>query len=263
MIRLYQGSGSGEIQLLGQPLTPEDWRKLRAGVVRLLKARGCQLASELLSSIPFELHDGTNSFGDEFSLLYLSAPLEQYVEIAEKHEDPKGKQAFREIAESVTEVGPPMRFIAVALDAKAGPPPVTSPLLEVTSDAIERALADAEQLIHSRGAVSGVDRVHTAFHGYLRAVCVKLNITVPDDAGITQLFKLVRDNHSALAAGGPRADDIDRIARAMATILDSLNPLRNRASVAHPNDTVLGEPEAMLVINTIRTLLHYLNAKLA
>jgi hypothetical protein len=262
MIRLYQGSGSGEIDLLGHSLPPEDWRTLRENVIRLLKARKAQLASELLTSIPFDLHDGTNSFGDEFSLLYLSTFLAQYVDLAERHEDPDSRQAFRQIAETITEVGPPIRFIAVALDTKAGPPPVTSPLLAVTSDAVERALADAEQLIHTRGAVSGVDRVHTAFHGYLRAVCAKLNIIVPDDASVTQLFRLVRDNHPALAPSGPRAEDVDRIARAMATILDSLNPLRNRASIAHPNDALLGEPEAMLVINTIRTLLHYLNARL-
>jgi len=261
MIRLYQGSGSGEINLLGQPLPPEEWRRLRDNVVRLLKARNHRLAAQLLESIPFELHDGTNFFGDEFSLLYLSAPLEQYVEIAERHEDPAGKQAFREIATAITEVGPPIRFIAVALDAKAVPP-VASPILEVTSDAVERSLADAERLIHARGAVSGVDRVHTALHGYLRAVCAKLEIAVPDDAGITQLFRLVRENHPALAPAGPRGEDIDRIARALATILDALNPLRNRASLAHPNEAVLGEAEAMLVINTIRTLLHYLNAKL-
>jgi len=51
MIRLYQGSGSGEIELLGQPLPPEDWRRLRENVIRLLKARKAQLASELLASI--------------------------------------------------------------------------------------------------------------------------------------------------------------------------------------------------------------------
>jgi hypothetical protein len=157
MIRLYQGSGSGEIELLGQPLPPDEWRRLRENVIRLLKARKADLASEFLASIPFDLRDGTNSFGDEFFLLYLSAPLEQYVALAEHHEDLKGRQAFRQIAETISEVGPPIRFIAVALDTKAGPPPVTSPLLEVTSDAVERALADAEQLIHARGAVSGVD----------------------------------------------------------------------------------------------------------
>jgi hypothetical protein len=37
--------------------------------------------------------------------------------------------------------------------------------------------------------------------------------------------------------------------------------LRNQASVAHPNVDLLAEPEAMLFINSVRCLLHYLNAK--
>jgi hypothetical protein len=57
-------------------------------------------------------------------------------------------------------------------------------------------------------------------------------------------------------------NDITRVLHAMATILDALNPVRNRATVAHPNEMLLDEPEAMLVINTVRTLLHYLDAKL-
>ena len=46
-----------------------------------------------------------------------------------------------------------------------------------------------------------------------------------------------------------------RVALAMANIVDALNPLRNRASLAHPNTGLLEEPEAMLVINAVRTLL--------
>jgi len=41
----------------------------------------------------------------------------------------------------------------------------------------------------------------------------------------------------------------------------ALLPVRNRASVAHPNAELLGEPEARLVINVGRTLLDYLDAK--
>lgn len=38
--------------------------------------------------------------------------------------------------------------------------------------------------------------------------------------------------------------------------------MRNQASEAHANDRLLEEPEAMLVINVVRTLLHYFNARL-
>jgi hypothetical protein len=60
----------------------------------------------------------------------------------------------------------------------------------------------------------------------------------------------------------PRAKDIDRIIQAISTILDALNPVRNRASGVHPNALLLQEPEAMLVINCSKTLLHYFDSKL-
>ncbi|MGA9854515.1 MAG: abortive infection family protein [Gammaproteobacteria bacterium] len=261
MIRLYHAGGSGEIQLLGNPLSSEDWTKLRLNACRLLRARNFQRAAQLLESIPFEIRDGTNVFCDEFSLLYLSASLERYVEMGERVTNEEDSQAFRQIARVISEVGPYIRFVAVELDTKAGPAPVMSPNLAITSDAVERALKDAEQLILAQGAVSGVDRAHTAFHGYLKAVCLKQSIPVTEDAGVIDLFKLIQNNHPKLNPQGARARDVIKIGRAMASILDALNPLRNRATLAHPNDILLKEPEAMLVINSIRTLLHYLNSK--
>jgi hypothetical protein len=262
MIRLYEGGGSREIDIVGGPRPREEWASVRQNVGRLLRARKADLAAKLLEEVPFNLCDGTNFFGDEFSVLLLTASLEQYAAFGEQHEDLEARSAYRSIAETMTEVGPYVRFIAVELDTKAGPIPVASPSLAVTSDAVERSLADCEQLIHSRGPTSGVDRLHTAFHGYLRAVCDQSGIRAEEDAGLTQLFKLIREQHPAFIIGGPRAGDIDRIVKAMATILDSLNPVRNKATLAHPNESVLEEAEAMLVINGVRTLLHYLDSKL-
>ena len=127
---------------------------------------------------------------------------------------------------------------------------------------VERALADAEQLIYSRGAASGVDRVHTALHAYLKGIAEKASLQFPENAGITTLFKLLCGSHPALHVPEPRAGEIDRVIRSISTILDALNPVRNRASGAHPTEAVLRGPEAMLVINSVRTLLHYLDAKL-
>lgn len=39
-------------------------------------------------------------------------------------------------------------------------------------------------------------------------------------------------------------------------------PLRSQASLAHPNEELLGEAEAALVISVGRTLLTYLDARL-
>ncbi|WP_373235094.1 abortive infection family protein [Mycobacterium marinum] len=75
-------------------------------------------------------------------------------------------------------------------------------------------------------------------------------------------MKLLRQSHSALAMSGPRAEDITRILGAMATVLDSLNPIRNNASVAHPNTELLDDAEAHLAINAARTVFAFLDAKL-
>ncbi|HUR54843.1 MAG TPA: abortive infection family protein [Gemmataceae bacterium] len=83
------------------------------------------------------------------------------------------------------------------------------------------------------------------------------------DPTILALFTLVRNRHRAFATGGPRAEEITKICRAMGVVMDSLNPIRNHASVAHPNKELLEEPEAMLVINTTRTIIHYPETKLA
>lgn len=133
----------------------------------------------------------------------------------------------------------------------------------ITSEVVERAIADAETLINSQGATSGVDRLHTALHGYLKAVCDDAGIIYTRDTNMNGLFKMIREQHPAFADLGPRAQDITTIMRAMASIMDAMNPIRNMASVAHPNEELLESPEALLVINSARTILHYLNTKLS
>jgi Abortive infection C-terminus len=153
-------------------------------------------------------------------------------------------------------------FLRLAQRLEAGSS-VETPTPAITSTVVEHALADAESLIHSRGATSGVDRIHTALHGYLRAVCDKAGIPCQKDATMVALFKFIREHHPGFMTPGPRSQDIGQIMKAMNSIMDVLNPIRNNASPAHPNDELLEAPEAMLVINATRTILHYLDAKLA
>ena len=262
MIQLYRGSGSGELELLNEALPLNEWNTLRTQTCRLLRARKENLAAEELESIPFEIRDGTNTFGDEFSALYCSLPMKEYVALAQKNENPEFNAAFRSVAETISELGHYIRFIAVELKSETGQDPVSSPNLQITSDSVERALADAEQLMNRQGATSGIDRIQTAFHEVMRAGCVKNGITIPSDSSITALFKLLRENHPAFSVKTVNNTDLERVLRGIATIVDALNPLRSRASLAHPNEALLDEADAMLTINCIRTLLHYLTARL-
>jgi hypothetical protein len=144
-----------------------------------------------------------------------------------------------------------------------GSAPVASPSLRVTSAIVDRALADAEQLIRTTGAPSGVDRVHTALHGYLREACRRGEIAFAPGDGMTVLLRRLREGHPALQGSGARSNEIDRILRSFGSVLDSMNPVRNEASVAHANEELLDPPEAMFVINAMRTILHYLDERLA
>lgn len=262
MIRLFQGSGSNEIVLGEQALPDDQWSRLKAAAARLLRARGRQEAASFLDATPFELRIGSNWFNDEYLVLYLPASLDVYVSLGERAMEKELRASCTSIASTFVELGHYVRFIAVELHDEGSPSPVSTPSLAITSDLVERALAESERAVVQTGAVAGVDRAHTALHGYLRAICARASILHTAEADITQLFKLIQTQHPAMTEQGPRAADVAKVGRAFASVLDALNPLRNRATLAHANEALLPDAEAMLVINGIRTLLHYLNAKI-
>lgn len=134
---------------------------------------------------------------------------------------------------------------------------------QITSAVVLRALSDAENLIQTSGPTSAVDRVHTVLHGYLQAVCDGEGIVYKRDDSMVALFKKLRLGHPKLADLGPRGQDVEKVLNSCANILDAFLPVRNQASVAHPNQELLDEPEARLVINVGRSLLHYLDSKLS
>ena len=108
-----------------------------------------------------------------------------------------------------------------------------------------------------------VDRVHTALHAYLIGECKSAQINYDKDASISKLLKELRTHHPRLAA----ASDSNRtlayqIIQSLGQSLNAINHIRNNASMAHPNDSLLEEPEAQLVINAGRTILAYLDSRL-
>src|SRR5271166_1336127 len=88
------------------------------------------------------------------------------------------------------------------------------------------------------------------------------SIAYKDQSNITALFGLIRQHHPRFQiADSDEAKMVWDIPRGMARVVDGLNPARNEMSLAHPN-ALLDAPEAMLVINAIRTMLHYLDNRL-
>lgn len=143
-----------------------------------------------------------------------------------------------------------------------GASPVQSHTPEDASAIVERAIADAETLLRTSGASSGLDRVHTALHGFLIAACVRAGIECEPNATLAALLKSIRNQHPAFQVSTVRKQDVTAILRTMGAVADALGPLRNNASAAHPNSELLDEPEAMLAINAARTVLHYVDARI-
>lgn len=136
---------------------------------------------------------------------------------------------------------------------------VGSPELAKSPEAVEEALRDAEALLETRGPRSAVDRVHTALHGYLGGLCEEVDIEPDDGASVDTLFRRLRDEHPALRGVG--STHVVKVYRGMAQAINGLSPARNRESLAHPTESLLDEDDAQLVVNSVRTMLHYLEAK--
>ena len=370
MIVLYHSGGAWDFELLAPSFSQAELKNMVYNACRLLRRRGHDDAAKTLMRTDFQIWEGTNSFSDDFSVLYAEVPLDTY-ESFRKGEAGK-EEDFALVAKVFQELGTFVRFVAceLQLERTSGAPvkpemtmgeilklvneyvgvhggylgdftyrthqefyaqfcdlevdpyeyegttrerfirilqtssneaqakivrgilekyPVgsqqqrTQQLFDhftslanrlggvgaiptpdlAAGEVLRRVLTDAETLVRESGAVSAVDRIHTALHGYLIAVCDGAGLEHEANPSLTKLFRLLRDNHPALAQLGTGSEEMGKVLQACAAIMDALNPLRNRLSVAHPNKELLGSEEAMLVVNIVRSLLHYLDAKFA
>lgn len=138
---------------------------------------------------------------------------------------------------------------------------VETPVIQNTSEVVLEALKDSEVLLKTRGPISAVDRAHTALHGYFKQLCMDRGVAFPSNPSLTSLFKLIRENFPEFSSTIPHDSEARRVFMSMATALDSLNTIRNRGSIAHPNDLIIEAPEAMLYINLSRAVLGYIESK--
>lgn len=139
---------------------------------------------------------------------------------------------------------------------------VDSPEILETSETVLEALKDAEVLLKSRGPKSAVDRAHTALHGYLKKLCRDRNEVIPTDPSLTYVFKILREKFPEFSAVIPHDAEAKKVFGSIASALDSLNTIRNRGTLAHPNEILLDGPEAMLYVNLSRAVLAYIEAKI-
>lgn len=119
MIRLY-GKGGG-YQRLHPALTDEDLNCLLFNASQILISRGETQASGLLAAFSFMLHEATNDFGDEFTVLETWVSLRQYEYLREASKSPEIRHAFSQIGDVITEIGSYVRYITCQLDRSEPP----------------------------------------------------------------------------------------------------------------------------------------------
>jgi hypothetical protein len=263
MVTLYQsGGGCSECDLIKPVGLAEAWVKLRNNALTLLSAQHNGEAAQILETEGFELFEATNGFGDEFFALAKKAKADAYVDYANKAHDEALRYAYVNLASVFTHMGFFVRFIVVELDTDADIDPVSIPAAVAPVEIIMRALRDAEQLLSSSGAISAIDRAHTALHGYLKWICEQAGTTPTSrDPNITELLKAAA-RHPKLSQSATHSETVEKILRAFASAVDAINQVRNRGSMAHPNETLVDEADAMLVLNATRTIFRYFDDRL-
>ncbi len=125
------------------------------------------------------------------------------------------------------------------------------------TDAISKAIDDAEVFMSDGKYDSAFDRVHTAFHGYLRKKLDDLGESYEESDTLNQLYNKLHgyvSTHITTDIAGL----IKTTLRSASGVINSINELRNRHSLAHPNNELISAREAQLCIRLVKELSDYI-----
>ena len=126
------------------------------------------------------------------------------------------------------------------------------------SDTISKSLNSAELLIRNSQYDLAVDRIHTAFHGYLKSLLKEHNTDFQEGANLPSLFSKYYDQVELQV----KPDDVGRrikmILRSASGMINSINEIRNNNTIAHPNEQLIQKREALLVIELVNALVKYI-----
>jgi len=126
-----------------------------------------------------------------------------------------------------------------------------------TTEIVEKAIEDAELFMNDGKYSSALDRIHTALHGYIRKKLTDLNEPFVESDTLSQLYTKLHC-YVSRTMSGEIADLIKTTLRSSTGVIAALNDLRNRHTLAHPNDVLVCNNEAKLCINMAKVLSDYI-----
>lgn len=131
-------------------------------------------------------------------------------------------------------------------------------LISEKSDTVMKAVEDAEVFIRNGRFDSAVDRIHTAFHGYLQHLLTKHHVSFDSEDSLPALYTKLHTFYGNSIQPHDVASRIKKIVRSGIGVVDAVNDLRNNNTLAHPNDPLIQKREAELVIRLINVLIEFI-----
>lgn len=142
---------------------------------------------------------------------------------------------------------------------------IERPDLSYDFEFVVKCLDQCQTLISNHSFGSAVDRAHTALHGYMKEICKASELEV------LGAHPKIQDYWSEIKSRHPKFNvdvmeyhtPINQVVGTIGKVIDKINDLRNNKTFSHPNDEILGEDEARLVINLSRVFLQYIDSKVS
>ena len=167
----------------------------------------------------------------------------------------KGFGAYTERRARIAQLFQPIIDMLNSSEEKAA---VDFQKVNLQSNTVQQAIADAELFIRQRKYESAVDRIHTAFQGYLRQILDRHQIAYKSDDTLPSLYAKLHSYYGAAIQPPDVAGRIRDIIRSGSNMVIKINELRNNNTVAHANTQLIQKREAELVIRMLNALWDYI-----
>lgn len=128
-----------------------------------------------------------------------------------------------------------------------------------STDVIKSAIDNAELFMEAGQYDSAFDRIHTAFHGFLRSKLDDFCIDYAESDTLSQLYTKLHGILSEKITPSEVADLVKTMIRSGSGVISSINDIRNRYSLAHPNEVIIDKREAEFTIQMIKVITDYIN----
>ena len=126
----------------------------------------------------------------------------------------------------------------------------------IQNDTLILALNDANKFILDKNYTSALDRIHTFFMGHIREYLKVKNIEYTENETLNQLFKKLYSYYENKESLDKK---IGTILKSMTGVISSINDLRNKNSLSHPNEYIVNQRDAKLAIDAISIIINYLD----